>query len=291
MTKMADYPNPEARYGAALEGVKAKLQGGELFEKSTSFERRMVDIPALRKRYGLTQQQFADAFGIAIGTLRNWEQGRRVPEGPAQRLLEIIEDRPNLALEVLTGEAVSVRRSSVSFESLREPTASPDVEKSLPIDPGQRLAMRYNDKGVVEIVRVDRHVGERLRQRRWMVGMTQQQLADKIGIKFQQIQKYETGRNRIDAGRFWDLAVVLEIPVSFFYEGLFVDESAARTIDAGDPRDNILTDKEALELVRAYYAMPETQRRSYLRLGRVLSGAAEESQDDLGDQSQAKARA
>jgi putative transcriptional regulator len=97
MTRKTDYPSPEARYEAALEEVKDKLQTGELLAKSTSFERRMVDIPALRKRYGMTQQQFADAFG----TLRNWEQGRRIPDGPAQRLLEIIEDRPDVAIEIL----------------------------------------------------------------------------------------------------------------------------------------------------------------------------------------------
>lgn len=106
MTKET-YPDPAARYEAALEEVKEKLKTGELFEKATPFARRVVDIPALRKRYGMTQQQFADAFGIAIGTLRNWEQGRRVPDGPAQRLLEIIETRPDVASEVLRGDLSS----------------------------------------------------------------------------------------------------------------------------------------------------------------------------------------
>ena len=67
---------------------------------------------------------------------------------------------------------------------------------------------------------VDVHVGQRVRQRRWMVGMTQQQLGDKVGIKFQQIQKYETGTNRISASRMWDIAAAMEVPVSFFFEGL-----------------------------------------------------------------------
>ena len=53
---------------------------------------------------------------------------------------------------------------------------------------------------------VDVHVGKRIRHRRWMVGMTQQQLADAVGIKFQQIQKYETGMNRVSASRLWDIA-------------------------------------------------------------------------------------
>lgn len=116
---------------------------------------------------------------------------------------------------------------------------------------------------------VDVHVGKRVRHRRWMVGMTQQQLADKVGIKFQQIQKYETGMNRISASRLWDIAEALSVPVSFFFEGLGDAEDAAK-ITEGD----ILADKEALELVRSYYAIPENQRRRLFDLARVLSDAA-----------------
>ena len=67
---------------------------------------------------------------------------------------------------------------------------------------------------------VDVHVGQKVRQRRWMVGMTQQQLGDSVGIKFQQIQKFESGTNRISASRMWDIAATLRVPVSFFFEGL-----------------------------------------------------------------------
>lgn len=115
---------------------------------------------------------------------------------------------------------------------------------------------------------VDVHVGKRVRHRRWMVGMTQQQLADKVGIKFQQIQKYETGMNRISASRLWDIAEALEVPISFFFEGL--SEQQIPAVTEGD----ILADKEALELVRSYYAIPETQRRRLFELARVLSDAA-----------------
>ena len=66
---------------------------------------------------------------------------------------------------------------------------------------------------------VDVHVGKRVRHRRWMVGMTQQQLGDIVGIKFQQIQKYETGMNRISASRLWDIAQALDVSISFFFEG------------------------------------------------------------------------
>ena len=116
---------------------------------------------------------------------------------------------------------------------------------------------------------VDVHVGQRVRQRRWMVGMTQQQLGDKVGIKFQQIQKYETGANRVSASRMWDIANALDVPVSFLFEGL-----AGQTVGAGEARGDMLTDKEALELVRAYYSIPEAQRRKLFDLARVLSDAA-----------------
>ena len=99
--------------------------------------------------------------------------------------------------------------------------------------------------------------------------MTQQQLGDSVGIKFQQIQKYETGTNRISASRMWDIAATMEVPVSFFFEGL--DGQAP---DTGEARGDILTDKEALELLRAYYGIPENQRRRLFDLARVLSEAA-----------------
>ncbi|MDJ0825113.1 MAG: helix-turn-helix transcriptional regulator [Rhodobacter sp.] len=120
---------------------------------------------------------------------------------------------------------------------------------------------------------VDVHVGKRVRHRRWMVGMTQQQLASRVGIKFQQIQKYETGMNRISASRLWDIADALEVPVSFFFEGLQESDGMAAFERSGLPGD-ILADKEALELVRSYYSMPEAQRRRLFDLARVMSDVA-----------------
>lgn len=74
--------------------------------------------------------------------------------------------------------------------------------------------------------RVDIHVGQKLRQRRWLVGMTQQELAAMVGIKFQQIQKYETGANRVSASRLWDIAEALNVTAAHFFEGM---EDAADT--------------------------------------------------------------
>ena len=116
---------------------------------------------------------------------------------------------------------------------------------------------------------VDAHVGKRIRHRRWMVGMTQQQLADKVGIKFQQIQKYETGMNRVSASRLWEIADALGVSIAFFFEGLKEQDRPAASGN-GD----ILGDREALELVRSYYAIPEAQRRRLFDLARVLSDVA-----------------
>lgn len=97
--------------------------------------------------------------------------------------------------------------------------------------------------------------------------MTQQQLADKVGIKFQQIQKYETGMNRVSASRLWDIAETLGVSIAFFFEGLAADAQATGNVD-------MMADKEAMELVRSYYAIPEAQRRRLFDLARVLSTAA-----------------
>jgi transcriptional regulator with XRE-family HTH domain len=67
---------------------------------------------------------------------------------------------------------------------------------------------------------IDQHLGKRLRQRRRTLGLTQQQIAEAVGVRFQQIQKYECGANRISAARLWLLAKALEAPVGAFFEGL-----------------------------------------------------------------------
>ncbi|KUP93512.1 helix-turn-helix domain-containing protein [Tritonibacter horizontis] len=119
---------------------------------------------------------------------------------------------------------------------------------------------------------VDIHVGKRVRHRRWLIGMTQQQLAEKVGIKFQQIQKYETGANRVSASRLWDISDALDVNVSFFFEGLQEDEKG--TADKARVPADLMGDKEALDLVRSYYAIPENQRRRLFELARVLSDVA-----------------
>lgn len=124
---------------------------------------------------------------------------------------------------------------------------------------------------------IDAHVGRRLRQRRWMLGLTQQQLGDRVGIKFQQVQKYETGQNRISASRLWELSRATDVEISYFFEGIESELAALAASedvngDGADRRD-LLTDREAIELVRAYYATPEDQRRRLFDLVKTMAGA------------------
>jgi len=104
-----------------------------------------------------------------------------------------------------------------------------------------------------------------------MVGLSQQQLGEAVGIKFQQIQKYETGMNRVSASRLWDISETLGVPVTFFFEGY---EGAEFNETKANGQGDLLADKEALELVRSYYAIPENQRRKLFDLARVLSDVA-----------------
>ena len=85
---------------------------------------------------------------------------------------------------------------------------------------------------------VGAHAGERMRQRRWMLGISQQQLGDLVGIKFEQIQRFEAGASRISASSMRNIAAALEVSVSYFLEDL--DGQAP---DTGEARDEILTDR------------------------------------------------
>jgi transcriptional regulator with XRE-family HTH domain len=109
---------------------------------------------------------------------------------------------------------------------------------------------------------IDRHVGARVRERRIMLGLTQQQLADLIGVTYQQAHKYERGINRVSAGRLFGIAQVLSVPVSYFFDGL--DERGGRLIS---PRERM-----CLELARNFAQIPNERHQEALsQLARVLA--------------------
>ena len=113
---------------------------------------------------------------------------------------------------------------------------------------------------------IDIHVGARLRQRRTLLGMSQDQLAQTLGVTFQQVQKYERGANRIGASRLFELACALSAPVGFFFEGLSEEtaaDSVGRAARQAAGADAPLR-RETLELVRAYYRIPDARLRRKL---------------------------
>ena len=93
---------------------------------------------------------------------------------------------------------------------------------------------------------IDVHVGSRIRLRRTLLGMSQQRLGEALGLTFQQVQKYESGVNRVSASRLFDLSRVLDVPIGFFFD---------------DVRDVVLSRRETLELVAAYYRIIDPAAR------------------------------
>ncbi len=120
---------------------------------------------------------------------------------------------------------------------------------------------------------IDLHLGRRLRSRRRLLGLTQQQLAIVVGVRFQQIQKYECGANRISAARLWCLAEVLKVPVGYFYDGLHGAASVSHASPVAG--DEAMAREESMDLIRAYYQLEERPRRRLLDLARSLN-------DDMG---------
>lgn len=133
---------------------------------------------------------------------------------------------------------------------------------------------------------VDVHIGRRIRERRMLMGLSQEQLARLLGVTFQQIQKYERGTNRVGASRLVELARILQVPVTWFFEGLegaggetsaaaaggLAEPGAEFTFDVPEarppgpgPRWRGLDRREILELVRAYDRIgdPLVRRRVY----------------------------
>ena len=122
---------------------------------------------------------------------------------------------------------------------------------------------------------VDIHVGSRLRLRRMLVGLSQEKLGDRMGLTFQQIQKYEKGVNRIGASRLFKLSQVLDVPVQFFFEGMpSADGKSAAGMAESDSEAflyEFLNTRDGLELNRAFIKVTDANvRRSVIELVRSL---------------------
>lgn len=111
---------------------------------------------------------------------------------------------------------------------------------------------------------VDIHVGRRVKERRVLLGLSQDDLGKLLGLTFQQVQKYEKGWNRISAGKLWELTHILGVPVSWFFEG--IDEK-------GMTEDKSVVKRETLQLVRYFDACPRTTQESLVNLFHSVAGS------------------
>lgn len=126
---------------------------------------------------------------------------------------------------------------------------------------------------------IDIHVGNRVRLRRMLIGMSQEKLGEMLGLTFQQVQKYEKGTNRIGAGRLFHVSQILGVPVQFFYDDLPTDQSSvpgARRVeeDAAPYVMDYVTSPEGLQLNRHFFRITDPRvRRRILDLVKTLAGA------------------
>lgn len=122
---------------------------------------------------------------------------------------------------------------------------------------------------------IDVHVGHRVRARRKMLGLSQTQLGDELGVTFQQVQKYERGTNRIGSSRLFRMSTSLDVPVAYFFEGAETKLPGYSEPAAG--LDGVFDREETQELVSAYYRINDPRvRKKVLGLARLLSSGVDE---------------
>ncbi len=129
---------------------------------------------------------------------------------------------------------------------------------------------------------VDRHVGERVRARRKQLGLSQDRLADALGLTFQQVQKYERGANRISASKLFDTAAALQVDIPFFFDGLTPGEPLEAASEVDPPAfDALSRTPDEAELLAAFRSITRKRmRRRVLELVRELAGEGAEGSDD-----------
>lgn len=146
---------------------------------------------------------------------------------------------------------------------------------------------KQSDKKKGRPTSVDEYVGQRLRQRRTILGFSQEKLAELVGITFQQIQKYENGANRVSASRLYQFSDVLDVTTDFFFDGLLTPKAKImRGLSDNDqePFDNVpgdvMKDKETLELIRVYYSVKNPKvRKDFLKLLKTMASDKSSSEE------------
>jgi transcriptional regulator with XRE-family HTH domain len=127
---------------------------------------------------------------------------------------------------------------------------------------------------------IDRVVGQRVRWRRRELRLTQERLGELLNLTFQQVQKYEKGVNRVSAGRLFEIASVLGVPITYFYEGAegFVEHENAQAAEDGNAHAPVMN-SETLELIAAFQKIEDNSlRKSLLDTVRAAASAFEPKQ-------------
>lgn len=124
---------------------------------------------------------------------------------------------------------------------------------------------------------IDKHVGSRVRMRRMMLGMSQEKLGERLGLTFQQVQKYEKGTNRIGASRLQQISAILSVPVSFFFEGAPSGEvtptGGFQETQAASYVADFLSTSEGLALNRSFIKIRDAKiRRKVVDLVKAIAG-------------------
>ncbi len=122
---------------------------------------------------------------------------------------------------------------------------------------------------------IDVHVGNRVRMRRMLIGMSQEKLGERLGLTFQQVQKYEKGSNRVSASRLYQMAQILGVPVQFFFEDLTSPQKFDAYEAKGEPGTimNFLNSSEGVQLNRAFSEITDANmRRRVVELVKAIAG-------------------
>ncbi len=135
-------------------------------------------------------------------------------------------------------------------------------------------------KGIPDTI--DKHVGKQLKSRRSLLGLSQEKLAESVGVTFQQVQKYERGTNRISASRLFTFSKILDVSIDFFYQGMDNNEklSSLHGMSDNDQEgfdstsanikkipENLMSKKETIDVLKAYYSIEdEKKRKDFLTL-------------------------
>ena len=162
--------------------------------------------------------------------------------------------------------------------TISRPARAPDAHVPPKVRRGRSTSAKHSPK---KPNRIDQHVAGRLRVRRLLVGISQDELAKRLGLTSQQVQKYEAGETRISASRLYDIARLLAVPITWFFDDLDEDRLPKRPPIADAPRETdeqnltkLIMRSEARQLVKLYFEITDERlRKKVMEVANVLKKA------------------